>query len=149
MHLTELTCDILIPRQTGVCPGCDGPVMVGLRKGASRGTKGVATPKGRFKSLVDAAEAHGIARDAARSCIRRGVDGWRFTGETHPSQKVSTVAKKFCSTKCRDAWHSRNRDYEAHNERVAFALRLLKFMEKQFPEQTRKMREGFDRRKEE
>jgi hypothetical protein len=146
---TELVCEGPLPlRQTGICPECEGPVFLGIRKGASRNTKGVASPKGRFTSILLAAEACGVSESTAKGYVRRGSFGWRYTGETHASQKVSTVEKKYCSVKCRESWHSRNKDYEPRNERVAFALRLLKFMEKQFPEQTRKMREGFKRKEE-
>lgn len=62
---------------------------------------------------------------------------------------ASRQRKKFCSDKCRDSWHSMHRDYEPRNTRVEFALTVLRFMEKQFPDQTVKMRSGFDKKRRE
>lgn len=59
---------------------------------------------------------------------------------------ASKRPKKFCTEKCRTDWHVRNRDCSVTNERKAFAMHLLKFMEKNFPEQLRKMRVGYEKK---
>lgn len=113
-------------------------------------TKEVSTPLGVFNGPREAAQAHGITLGAAWDRIERGSHGWVYTGKRKKAKAlVPSKRQKFCSDKCRDSWHSMYRENEPRNTRIQFALTVLRFMEKQFPDQTVKMRTGFDRKRKE
>lgn len=144
----ELICEGgVIPPPT-MCKDCGRIVPIRYKTTGPR-VRGLLTPAGEFAHLEQAANANGLALTTVKSRCKRGKEGWGYSGKTYDNPRL-TIDKRvqFCDDKCRDSWHGRNRDYEPRNERIAFALRLLKFMEKQFPEQTRKMREGFKRKEE-
>lgn len=121
-----------------------------LKKVRVRSTKEIETTEGVFASVSLAAQAHGITYNCASCRAKRGTCGWRYTGNEHRSVKsVVTKRKRFCSKKCREAWHSKRRDYSAHHAREGFANYVLRFMEKTYGPQIAKMRVAWESRKQE
>lgn len=49
-----------------------------VRKGRSGNYKAVITPLGRFKSVSDAAEAHGVSKPVLSSRLTKKIEGYEY-----------------------------------------------------------------------
>ncbi len=97
-----------------------------------------------------------VVPEGKKFCTNECRDAWHKPALSHlqcPNCEQPFLqtrrTQKYCSEKCRNSWHAMYREDEPRNTRIQFALTVLRFMEKQFPDQTAKMRQGFEKKRRE